>query len=630
MANSSDVPNSRFVYDELPEHSIRLLDIIEQENRANRFCLRLRTCQLSDAPAFSALSYVWGDYTMSFRVPCSTDEQGSHATGYITVGPSLFRALPFLRAASPDRPIWIDAVCIDQRSDDEKAKVVPMMGEYYSQAAEVLIWLGPSGDGSALAMDVLKWLWFPQQRDGLQQMLCKPSSNQQLKLSHLTAIFSALRGGEHIRNVTKDIARLGLPSVEHALWSAIAALYQREWFFRVWTFQEIMLAKNATVLCGDRAIPWTAFQQLGDRLGDTQLMWIGRPSGPDSFTPLRTLQNPHRGGEWFWLYLQGARDRRCRFREDRIFGMLALAPQSIRAKIKVVYRNEDEAHYIQVYRAAAIVFLEEFSLETLLTAAPSRDKDERMPSWCPDWSLRATSCAPPARFKADPIHFALQSWSTDPRDQRILLVHGQQTDVVDVVLNDYSYSWPDGISGIGGPADKMLQWLDRCEVLTRRAVASSDEAAVKDAYWQTLLSYSDTHNQHNFPPDPVRGLAAHRRRLAESRDSIPIAQTKLTEEDLQALGPLLAFVGVLWPGKVFFSTKGGTVGIADMGIAAGDSICLFFGACKHFVLGSLDDGTHSLKSVAYVHGMMGDVTAALKLRDLDMFPDEGVRTFRIC
>jgi hypothetical protein len=150
-----------------------------------------------------------------------------------------------------------------------------------------------------------------------------------------------------------------------------------------------------------------------------------------------------------------------------------------------------------------------------------------------------------------------------------------------------------------------------------------------DAYWKTLLSYSDIRNHFNFPPDPVRGLAAHRRRLAESRDSIPLAQTALSSEDLKALGPLLAHVGALWPGKVFFATKRGTVGLADKGIMAGDSICLFFSACTHFVLRPVDDGTHYLESVAYVHGMMGDVVAALRSRDGDMPLEESAQMFRI-
>ena len=247
---STSLPNQKFVYDELPDHSIRLLYIFKQENEPNRIVLRLKTYQLNDAPDFNALSYVWGQSPEMHQMLCQS-EQDSHA-GEITVTSNLFKALPFIKAAS-SRPIWIDAVCINQGSNDEKSKVVPIMGEYYGKAAEVLIWLGPSGDGSDLAMDVLKWIGFPQERELLQHSLCGPYGS--LEPSQLASIFSVLHDGVHITNTTMDTTRLGIPRVGHALWSALPALYQREWFSRVWTFQEIMLATNATVLCGDRAIP---------------------------------------------------------------------------------------------------------------------------------------------------------------------------------------------------------------------------------------------------------------------------------------------------------------------------------------------------------------------------------------
>lgn len=626
MANTPQ-PGQDFVYDELPDHSIRLLDMFTQEDAPNRIAFRLRTYHLNEAPPFHALSYVWGQSLEQHKVPCR--KNGESSASQITIASNLFHALPFLKAAS-NRPIWIDAICINQGSNEEKSRVVPMMGEYYGKAAEVLIWLGPSGNGSDLAMDMLKWMWFPEQRELLQRSLCPPHHGL-LEPSQLASLLSALRNGVLITDAARDAERLGIPRPDNALWSALPALYQRDWFFRVWTFQEIALATNARVLCGDRSLPWAAFQQLGDRLSDTQLLWMSSTGGQNTFSPLRDLRNPHQDGESFWLYLRGARDRSCRFKEDRIFGMLALAPPGIRSKIQVAYpdNDEDPHHYIQTYRAATIAFLEDLPLETVLVAAPCPGKPEAMPSWCADWSLRTVSNTSMARFKLDPAHAALKNWSVDPNDQNILRVYGQQIDVIEEVIADYTYHWPNGISGINGPADKMLQWLNRCENLARRTLPDGEAAVF--ALWKTLLAHSDTHNPFNFPPNPVRGLAAHRRRLAESRDSVPLAQTALSPEDLQALGPFLAYVGVLWPGKVFFSTKGGTVGIADEGVAVGDTVGSFFGVCKHFVLtNNFDNGLHGLQSVAYVHGMMGDVEAALSQRDGHRPLQERARMFKLC
>ena len=46
----------------------------------------------------------------------------------------------------------VDAVCINQRDESEKAVQVRMMGSLYSRAEEVIVWLGPASDDSDYAM----------------------------------------------------------------------------------------------------------------------------------------------------------------------------------------------------------------------------------------------------------------------------------------------------------------------------------------------------------------------------------------------------------------------------------------------------------------------------------------------
>jgi len=47
---------------------------------------------------------------------------------------------------------WIDTLCINQSDDGETFGQVQMTGSIYSQAVEVLVRLGPEGDGSSLAI----------------------------------------------------------------------------------------------------------------------------------------------------------------------------------------------------------------------------------------------------------------------------------------------------------------------------------------------------------------------------------------------------------------------------------------------------------------------------------------------
>jgi hypothetical protein len=43
------------------------------------------------------------------------------------------------------RPLWADAICINQSDQKEKAIQVSMMGKIYSNAQTVIVWLGPAG-----------------------------------------------------------------------------------------------------------------------------------------------------------------------------------------------------------------------------------------------------------------------------------------------------------------------------------------------------------------------------------------------------------------------------------------------------------------------------------------------------
>jgi hypothetical protein len=40
------------------------------------------------------------------------------------------------------------------------------------------------------------------------------------------------------------------PATDAPVWSAVRSILQRPWFSRVWTFQEIVLAKKAVLCCG--------------------------------------------------------------------------------------------------------------------------------------------------------------------------------------------------------------------------------------------------------------------------------------------------------------------------------------------------------------------------------------------
>ncbi|KAH8883497.1 heterokaryon incompatibility, partial [Thozetella sp. PMI_491] len=83
---------------------------------------------------YEALSYVWGPPNFSESISC-------HGVA-CKVTPNLLAALRRLRYTNKDRTLWVDAICIRQSDIDERIQQVSRMGDIYSQASRVLVWLG--------------------------------------------------------------------------------------------------------------------------------------------------------------------------------------------------------------------------------------------------------------------------------------------------------------------------------------------------------------------------------------------------------------------------------------------------------------------------------------------------------
>ncbi|KAJ4287934.1 hypothetical protein N0V90_011949 [Kalmusia sp. IMI 367209] len=84
---------------------------------------------------------------------------------YIDIGESEFEfratqnlhaALVQLRDPFFEQILWVDAVCINQKDDDEKAQQVAAMARIYGLAKRVVAWLGKEADESALAFQELR------------------------------------------------------------------------------------------------------------------------------------------------------------------------------------------------------------------------------------------------------------------------------------------------------------------------------------------------------------------------------------------------------------------------------------------------------------------------------------------
>ena len=153
QARGSPTLTAAQLYATLPlstsDRSIRLLDL-EPASADQPLAGQLRVAPLASSPHFAALSYVWGGYSEP-RDTISCNDNGCA----LDITANCHDALRALRRRYGAVTVWVDAICINQSDDDEKAVQIQLMNEIYTWAYATLIWLGQDHTSSDAA---LQWL----------------------------------------------------------------------------------------------------------------------------------------------------------------------------------------------------------------------------------------------------------------------------------------------------------------------------------------------------------------------------------------------------------------------------------------------------------------------------------------
>ena len=131
-------------------NSTRILSLLPNPSNSSEIEVQLSEIDLGSPPSYEALSYAWGDPKTKTTIKC----EGMH----LHVTPNCASALKHLRTTKETRILWVDAICIDQSSLHERNVQVKRMGDIYSKASRVVIWLGtiePKYSFDILAFSIL-------------------------------------------------------------------------------------------------------------------------------------------------------------------------------------------------------------------------------------------------------------------------------------------------------------------------------------------------------------------------------------------------------------------------------------------------------------------------------------------
>ncbi|KAH7073146.1 heterokaryon incompatibility protein-domain-containing protein, partial [Paraphoma chrysanthemicola] len=133
---------------------IRLLRVFPSTEPDAPICSTLSVHTLTSNLQFTALSYEWGRPYKPTKEHSAPTLEVNGLT--IPIQPNLHHALRHLRGNQADLVTWVDAICINQKDDDEKRRQVGLMAELYSLASMTLAWIGTGTKDSDVAMATLE------------------------------------------------------------------------------------------------------------------------------------------------------------------------------------------------------------------------------------------------------------------------------------------------------------------------------------------------------------------------------------------------------------------------------------------------------------------------------------------
>lgn len=674
-ASSSD-KHPQFSYFPLEAGHFRLLQI--QSADSNEITCELKHYLIQEAPPYFALSYVWGEGKPDRAITI----EGAELSISKHVYEGINTISSFLnREKLQGYLIWIDAICIDQQNLQEKAMQVPLIGDVYKGANIVLLWFGILQSSEEIGSRIVNWCSHfneikcyaeRKETETAEQCLERQQENQarlesleqhleevgidKMNLEALYAAISLIDRSRGYESMQKDLRAFRksaqgkqlLPEDDKS-WDHLFAFLSNAWWFRIWTIQEMSLAKDAIILSQDTIFEWDYLASFRERLCTSsaagalyspQLQL--KPGGPDmdfnSRASLHTIiPKYHLPDGWlvFQYMLLGLRSYRAKVQKDYIYGLLGMLNEDIRSQISIDYTDSITTEFVFSQAVKSACKLENgvrfwARLMVLYDAVPKQLA--ALPSWVPDFSsdIVAGATNKDIGYHAGPSftdevhsryqHLASMSFS---ESSCVATVRGLSVDLVEssistpLILNMQDMMKVDQTIGNSrdvtwGPEmdDHLFRTLAGADLRSwfrqMDSVVLTDESNSEAApNWFKAFFFEDDqcHLSYHSMRDFVNFIHSHD--IKTAAEALSSSAIYSDEKDLTKMARDLLDLRVAMRGRFLFRTAVDRVGISSKRLERGDAICMIPGASLWLHALSADKQRYISAQVS-VEGLMGD------------------------
>ena len=317
-------PEDEFVYDSLPPGPwVRILHLIPGHEPSPIRCTLHERLLVDVAGRYDAVSYVWRPDNVSKDTRLIYVDQKQ-----FNVHENLYQFLRHLRSKHKSHCLWIDAICINQNSTEEKNHQVQQMARIYKRCHETIVWLG-SGNRYVDALSQ----WYPL-NDRVGTFLSRSSWREEAGQDNLyldmllqqpgfvgtSTYLSRIRQGP-LGSSTYFVLKKGLESIlDNPYWS------------RLWIVQEIIISRSIRVQVSQAVFTFNDFVFL---CADAAEALDSATSGKTTttfykkvlFSKMNTLcrERSQKNHQQFHDLIREYGSHNCHDDRDRVFGLLGLA-----------------------------------------------------------------------------------------------------------------------------------------------------------------------------------------------------------------------------------------------------------------------------------------------------------------